>query len=371
MQIKLDQIRPSENKNSLSEFLNKDIQLGPQFNLKKKQALYNDLFLLFSAGLDMKRALELIVEEQKNKKDKTVLSKVYNEVIAGVSLSEALNQEKDFTDYEIYSLKIGEESGKLVEVLEHLKNYYHKRIEQKRQVSSALSYPIVVLCIAIAAVTFMIGFVVPAFAKTFSTFNAELPPITQWLIDVSDNFYFYISSTLTCVLLLLILLKIFKDKPVVKKWKAKVILSIPFIGKIVHLSKLTQFCENMRLLVSAKTSLLESINLTSQMINFYPLQEGLIRAKKDVMNGESLNQSLKKSKIFPSRMVYLLAVGEEVNKLEEIFLQLSELYGNELQHKSKLLGSVLEPILLIFIACLVGFIVIALYMPMFSLSELI
>lgn len=101
------------------------------------------------------------------------------------------------------------------------------------------------------------------------------------------------------------------------------------------------------------------------------MQTALTGCKEKIMNGKSLSESMSTYKIFPSRMVYLLAVGEEVNKLESIFDQLSELYGNELEHKSKILGSVLEPILLIFIAVLVGFIVIALYMPMFSLSDLL
>lgn len=357
--------------NSLKDFLNKDIKIGAQFNLKKKQALYNDLYLLFHSGLDMKRVLELIVDEQKKKKDKAILDRIYQKVIKGEKLSEAFKAERDFSEYETFSLQIGEESGKLKEVLEHLKNYYQKRIEQKRQVTSALSYPIVVLCIALAAVTFMIGFVVPTFAKTFKTFDAELPAITAWLIEFSDNFTSYVFAFIISLLGSILLYQLFKEKEIVQRIKSNLALKTPFVGSILHLSKLTQFCENMKLLVSAKTSLIEALDLTSKMVKFYPIKKGLIDAQVQVMNGSGLSESLKSHKIFPSRMIYLLAVGEEVNKLEDIFSQLAELYGNELEHKSKILGSVLEPVLLVFIACLVGFIVIALYMPMFSLSDLI
>jgi type IV pilus assembly protein PilC len=372
MSININEISNQQKPNtSIQDVLNKDIQIGARFNIKKKQSLYNDLFLLFNSGLDMKRVLELIVEEQKNKKEKEILNRIYQKVIKGETLSNAFAAEKDFTEYETFSLKIGEESGKLTEVLSHLKNYYQKRIEQKRQVASALSYPLVVLFIAIAAVTFMIGFVVPTFAKTFKTFNAELPGITKWLIAFSEDFSTYATICLVILVTITILYQYFKKHESVRKWKAKLILIIPFIGKIYYLSRLTQFCENMKLLVSAKTSLIESLELTSKMIDFYPVQFALKQSKIDIMKGSSLSESLKNFKIFPSRMVYLLAVGEEVNKLEEIFGQMGDLYASELEHKSKILGSVLEPILLIFIACLVGFIVIALYMPMFSLSELI
>jgi len=369
--VKINNIPLAKEQDGLKEFLNKDIQIGAQFTLKKKQALFNDLYLLFHSGLDMKRVLELVVNEQKNKKDKALLERIYKKVVSGVSLSKALSAEKDFTEYEIYSIQIGEESGQLSEVLFHLKNYFAKRIEQKRLVTSALSYPITVLGIAIAAVTFMIGFVVPTFADTFKTFGAELPAITAWLVGFSENFGLYASVFFGGLIALLIGYQFVKNEDSVKKLRDKFLLSIPFTGKIYHLSKLTQFCENMKLLTGAKTALIESLSLTGRMLDFYPIQSKMEGIKHEITNGSSLSKSLSKVSVFPSRMVYLLAVGEEVNKLEDIFGQLSELYGNELEHKSKILGNVLEPVLLLFIAVLVGFIVIALYMPMFSLSELV
>lgn len=371
MGVNINNISTVRKENGLKEFLNKDIQIGAQFTLKKKQALFNDLYLLFHSGLDMKRVLELVVNEQKNKKDKALLNRVFEKVVSGTSLSEALGAERDFTEYEIYSIKIGEESGQLSEVLFHLKNYFQKRIEQKRLVTSALSYPVTVLGIAVAAVTFMIGFVVPTFADTFKTFGAELPGITKWLIGISDHFGFYAAVFFTVVSGGFIGYQLVKKKAVVKKWRDKFLLAVPFTGKIYHLSKLTQFCENMKLLIGARTSLIESLDLTGRMLDFDPIQSNMDAISLDVTNGKSLSKSLSNFKTFPSRMIYLIAVGEEVNKLEDIFGQLSELYGTELEHKSKILGNVLEPVLLLFIACLVGFIVVALYMPMFSLSELI
>lgn len=371
MGVKINQISSSQENSGLKEFLNKDIQIGAQFTLKKKQALFNDLYLLFHSGLDMKRVLELVVNEQKNKKDKALLQRVYKKVVSGVSLSESLSKEKDFTEYEIYSIQIGEESGQLSEVLFHLKNFFAKRIEQRRLVTSALSYPITVMGIAIAAVTFMIGFVVPTFAETFKTFGAELPAITKWLMSFSEQFPIYAGIFFVATVVVFIGYQLVKKRESVKKWRDIILVSIPFTGKIYHLSKLTQFCENMRLLIGARTSLMESLGLTGRMLDFHPIQSQIDNIKLDITNGSSLSKSLQKVKTFPSRMIYLLAVGEEVNKLEDIFGQLSELYGKELEHKSKILGNVLEPVLLLFIACLVGFIVVALYMPMFSLSELI
>lgn len=362
------EVRP---KSSIIELLNKDIKIGPQFNNKKKQALYNDLFLLLNAGLDIKKVLELVIEEQSNKKDKKELIKISDSVLKGNSFSEALATHPDFSEYEVFSIKIGEESGELIKVLSHLKEHFSKKIEQKRLLTSALSYPIIVALIAIGAVAFMIGFVVPKFADTYNSFNAKLPPLTQWLLDVSKNFNTIATVSFGSVLLLIVLLKVNKQKTWMKKLKASVLLRTPFIGPIIKLSKLTQFCQSMELLSGAKTPLIDSIDLTSKMLDFHPIQVALIDARNNLMNGQTLSHSLKAHPFFPKRMNYLIGVGEEVNKLEEIFNQLGTLYGKELEHKSKVLGNVLEPVLLVFIAVLVGFIVVALYMPMFSLSELL
>ena len=371
LEVKNIKQKESSSKSSLSDFLNKDIQLGKRFTNKKKQALYNDLFLLLNAGLDIKRVLELVVEEQSNEKEKVILTEVYNNVLKGESLSESIRRNKDFSEYEIYSIKIGEEAGKLSQVLSHLKDYYAKKIEQKRLITSALSYPVIVLLIAISAVTFMIGFVVPKFAATYKSFNADLPAVTQILVDFSDNFYLISMYFIVFLVSIFVLISVSNKKTWFKKFKASFFLSIPFIGNIIKLSKLTQFCQSMELLTSAKTPLIDSIDLTGRMLDFYPIKFALQEAKIDILNGMSLSKSLSKHKFFPTRMNYLLGVGEEVNKLEEIFNQLGELYGNELEHKSKVIGTVLEPVLLIFIAILVGFIVVALYMPMFSLSDLL
>lgn len=352
-----------------SEFLNKDISFKKGISLKRKQALFNDLFLLINAGLDIKRVLELVTSEQKKKKDKELLNGIYQNVLTGGSLSEALSHSKVFDKYEVYCIKIGEESGRLASVLKHLAHFFEKKIEQKRVVTSALSYPVVVLCIAILAVVFMIGYVVPTFADTYNNFDAELPAITQWLVSFSASFPLYLSLFIGSILAIVFVFVFFKNHDWLRKFKAKFLLNIPFIGKIIRTSWLNQFCLSMHLLTNAKTPLIESLGLVKNMLDFYPLSKALAYTEDQIIKGKSLSKSFSEFSFFPSRMVYLINVGEEVNELEDIFHQLSVLYTKELEHKSKILGSVLEPVLLLFIGALVGFIVVAMYLPMFSLSE--
>ena len=338
---------------------------------KKKQTLFNDLFLLLNAGLDIKRVLELIVEEQKKEKDKEILENIYEAVIQGSSLSEALEDSTFFSVYECYSIKIGEESGKLADVLHHLRDHFEKKIEQKRQIISALSYPMIVMFVALGAVAFMIGFVVPTFSDTFRKFDIELPAITKFIIDLSNSFDNIMLVTGLVITSVVVFYSMNKSKDWFKKIQAKALLSMPIIGPILHLSYLAQFAQSMSLLMKAKTPLLDALDLIQKMIPSYDLRKALDESKGSIMKGEPLADTLGKHKIFPSRMVYLIGVGEEVNKLDDIFDQLSELYSKELEHRSKLLSTVIEPILIVFLGLVVGFILVAMYLPMFSITEML
>lgn len=356
----------------LKELLNKDISFGRGgLSDKKKQAIFNDLHLLLEAGLDIKRVLELIVEEQKKKKDKEILEEIYKKVITGNSLSEAMEMSTYFTTYECYSVKIGEESGKLDEVLMHLRNHFEKKIDQKRQITSALSYPVLVMVVAFGAVAFMIGFVVPTFADTFKKLDIELPAVTKFIISLSDSFASIALGGLAVFAVMGAFYYLNKDKTWFQKGKAKVLLSLPVFGGILHLSYLTQFSQSMSLLLRAKTPLLDALGLIKKMINSYDLEQALDASKEEIMKGESLATTFSKYKIFPSRMIYLIGVGEEVNKLDGIFSQLAELYSKELEHRSKLLSTVIEPILIVFLGLIVGFILVAMYLPMFSITDML
>ena len=354
------------------ELLNKDISFSSRgLPDKKKQAIFNDLHLLLHAGLDVKRVLELIVAEQKKAKEKAILEAIYQEVIQGSSLSEAMEKSSHFSVYECYSVKIGEESGKLDEVLLHLRNHFEKKIEQRRQIVSALSYPLIVMFVAFGAVAFMIGFVVPTFSDTFKKFDIELPAITRWIIAISNSFDQIMLVFAALVIGLLVFFKVNQAKPWFQKWLAKLLLRLPVFGRVLHLSYLTQFSQSMALLLSARTPLLDALDLIQKMINSYDLKQALEQGKAEILKGESLAKTMEAHKIFPSRMVYLVGVGEEVNKLDDIFSQLSELYSKELEHRSKLLSTVIEPILIVFLGLVVGFSLVAMYLPMFSITEML
>jgi type IV pilus assembly protein PilC len=353
----------------LFAFLEKDISLsGNKLSDKKKERFYSELKILFSAGIDIKTALELVEEEQQKKQDKELFGTIKQKVVNGSGLSDALNGTGKFSPYEYYTLQIGEETGHLNEVLEELSSFFATKIAQKRQVVSAISYPMIVLFTAFGAIFFMLKYVVPMFSDVFKRFNSDLPGLTKFIIHLSSVFSKYVPVFLMIIIGSFVLLYSQRKKKWYKKYSSLLLLKMPFIGDMVTKVYLERFCHSMNLLISSKTQLVNSIELVSKMIDFYPITTSLENVRQDILKGEPLYLSLSKYKIYNKRMVSLIKVAEEVNQLDVIFGKLSKQYGEEIKHKTGLISSMLEPIMIIFLGLLVAVILIAMYLPLFRLG---
>jgi len=349
---------------------NRDIQLFNSFNDKKKERFYMDLRILLMAGIDLKTALELIIEEQPKEKDKVFFGTIYDDVIKGKSLADALKKSGKFSEYEYFSIEIGEESNRLNEVLEELMNYYSDQAALKKQIISVLSYPMFVFVITIGLVYFMLTSVVPMFADVFKQFGSELPSLTLKVIYLSENFPFYAMITAIVVIGIGLLVYWQKNEIWFRNGTSSVFLKIPKVGQLIKLVYLARFTQAMHLLLASKTPLVRSLELTTRMIKFYPLQVAITQMKEDVTKGKTLHESMSAFSIFPKRMLSLIKVGEQVNQLETMLGKLSKQYNEELKYQTNVIGKIMEPLILLIIGCIVGVILVAMYMPMFNLSNL-
>lgn len=361
----------SKKKSGLNlDFLNKDLQLfGAGLNDKKKERFYSELCILFSAGVDIRTALELIEEEQTKEKDKLLFTALKKAIIGGAGLSKAIEQTGMFSPYEYYSMQIGEESGRLPEVLQELAFFYSKKIQQKRQLTSALSYPAVVFCASFGAIFFMMKFVVPMFSDVFKRFKGELPYFTRLIIQVSDVFSNYSLYIIFTLVSLIVFLYSQRNTIWFRKWSAEVLLRTPIIKDMISKIYLARFCQSMNLLISAKTPLVTAIELVKKMVGFYPLEISLQTIQDDILKGQPLHLSLAKFKIYNRRMISLIKVAEEVNQLDTIFLKLSKQYSDEVEHQTSILGSLIEPVMIIFLGAFVAIILVAMYLPLFQMSS--
>ena len=363
---------PAFKKEKNSPILEREIHLfGPSFPAKKKEDFYAELSVLLNAGITLKDALVLIMENQKRKKRQLFYRDMVNELVSGRSFSDVVRSRNEFSEYEYYSLKIGEETGTTAKITEELGKFFARKNDQRRNLVNALTYPIIILVTAVLVVIFMLRLVVPMFQDIFKLNKVELPGITKFIIATADfvkNFGWWIVPFIAA---LLIFRKLYSHKPWFKRNKDRMLLRIPFLGNFIKAVYMAQFTQAVTLLTASKVPVLNSIDLVSRMIDFIPLKEALSNVSKKIVEGHSLSESLKFNKIFDNRLISMIKVAEETNRTEFIFERLNQQYSIEVQQKSKLLSTLMEPLIIVIVGTLVGVILVAMYLPMFKLGSIL
>jgi type IV pilus assembly protein PilC len=354
----------------LTKVLNNEIVLfNKEFSNKIKLNLYKDLQMLLSSGIDIKTSFELILDNFNKIEDKKILEQIKSDIVNGNSISVSFAKSGKFSMYEIFSIKIGEETGKLNIVLKELSTYFAKKIDQKRKILSAFSYPAIVMLTAIGAIFFMMHFIVPMFEEVFKRFGNKLPPITQFIINVSHNFSRYLVFFILFMIVVVIIIYINRKNEHYRKYSTSLILRIPVFGELIRKINISRFCLAMELLLTSKTPILNAIQLIQKMLPFYPIESSLIIIEMDLLHGIPLNKTMGQFSIFDKRMISMIKVAEEVNQLDKIFGQLKDQYNSEVEYLADNINSVMEPMLIIFIGIFVGFILVSMYLPMFQLSS--
>jgi len=373
--INLNQYKKTINKtsskplnNNFIAFLNQDISFGNnRLNNKKKEQFYTDLSTLLNAGLDLNTSLKLLAEEQQ--KEDNVFSKINKSILVGKPLSIAMQQTNLFTKYEYQSIKIGEETGQLPQIMLELKKYYENKNALRSQFISLVTYPIIVILIAFGVLFFLMNFVVPMFIGFLKQVNAELPAVTQFVLTLSKTFSEWYKIVLGALFIIFSFFYFQRNTEWFLKYSGAIILRIPLFGKMMQRIYLTRFCQSMSLLINARVPLVQALDMTAEMVAFYPIEQSLKRIKKNILKGNTLHQSMQKEKIFEKRMVSMIRVGEEVNKLDEIFKKLTLQYADSVEHQSKVLKSIIEPILIIIVGGVVALVAMAMILPIFKMSS--
>lgn len=351
-------------------FLNKDIKLfGGALPDKVREGFYLELSTLLEAGVDIRSSLELIMNEQPKKKHKVIFAGIAKEIEMGITLSSALKKKDYFTPYEYHSVQIGEETGKLITVLKELAGFYHKKIKQSQQIIGAMTYPLIVLVVAVGAVSFMMAYVVPMFADVLKRSGGELPVITRMVLNLSD---WVKKSAGPGILLLTAVITLGvsqRKKDFFRDGSARLILRIPIVGGIVRKLYLSRLANTLSLLIASKIPIVQAIQLVRKMVRFYPIEKSLGEVEENILTGMPLHKSLGRHSIYPPKMISLIKVGEEVNQLELFFNKISEQYSNEVEYQTSILSKFVEPLIIVVLGVVVGVILIAMYLPLFKLGQ--
>lgn len=345
--------------------------LPTQFNDKRKSQFYTEFTALLNCGVDIRRTLELLAEEQSSEKLKFIYLNVLDQVIKGSSLSNAMQSHAVFTSFEYQSIRIGEETGRLIQIMEALSIYFDERVQLRRQLVSVFTYPVVVLSITFGVIYFMLGTVVPMFQDVFKQFGQELPPLTQTIVLLSANFKSFLIVFVLIISGIVALAYSQKNTESYKRILSTLQLKIPVFGPLFQKIYIARLCQSLTLLIEAKTPLLRALELAEQMVGFYPIQIALQEAKKEIAQGKQLHECFEKFTIFDKRFISLLKIAEEINQLDVTFNRLTKQYRQEVTHQTKLIGTILEPTIIVLIGGIVGVIMVAMYLPMFNLSNVI
>ncbi|SEK54950.1 type II secretion system F family protein [Parapedobacter koreensis] len=353
----------------LAAWLTKDYTLFSPFGDKQKESLYHELGILLQAGIDLKAAFDMLISQQQNKKNAAMLTEVQSAVVQGSSLSAAMQQHKPFTPYEYHSVQIGEETGKIAAVLQDLARFFRKRLKQKRQITSALTYPFIVMLTSFGAIFFMMNFIVPMFADIFQRSGNALPPITQLIVSVSEVSRNYAPLIILALAALSMWLYLRRNNAWNRRWTAWLMIRLPVFGGMIRKVYVARFCNSMALLTGSKIPLIRALQLCRQMVGFYPIEHSLIAVEDRVMHGHPLHSSLAAFPIYDTKLVSLVKVGEEVNQLADFFGKVADQYNDEVEYQSATIAALLEPLIIVFLGLFVGLILIAMYLPMFQMGD--
>lgn len=369
---------PSKNKKIVSEkqpknsfwgFMNQDIQFfEPSFGIKKKVVLYGQLETLLSSGLDIQASLELIEQSFKHKKDQELIQKLREAVVSGKSLSESMAELGKFSIYEQYSIQIGEETGRLHLILKDLATFFEKTLSYQRQLTGALAYPIFVLSFSVLAVLFLLRYLVPMFSGIYGRFKQDLPSLTQAVVSLSNWTAIIMPYFLMGLLVLFLGAYSQRQKIWFRKAMAWTMLHIPLFGGIIQKVYLSRFCQAMALLLVSGVPLLNAIKLVKQMIDFYPVSHSLELTENQIFQGVQLHEALSNFDFYPAQTLALIKVGEESGKLHLMFERLATQYTNEVDQQTAIVGSLIEPILIVVLGAIVAVILVAMYLPLFKMS---
>lgn len=340
--------------------------------MKDKVVFMRQMATMVGSGLPLTRALEIMHMQASNPLFKKTLKTVLKSVESGKTLADSFReQEEIFDEITINLIEAGEESGNLETILEKLAAELEEKNSLGSKIKSAMIYPAIILFVIIAVVILMMFVLVPSMAEIYKDFDAELPWTTQLLMNMSSFFVNYWWAVVVILVVLVVGIKYYLDTDKGKRNFDKLILKVPGVGSIVAKMQLSQFTRILSLLLSSGLSILKSLELTASSLSNQMFRDTVIEAKNEIEKGGALAIPIARSEYFPLLVSSMIAVGEETGEMDSVLAKVSEYYKEEVNTATSNLSSILEPLFLIIMGLAIGFIAMAVYMPMFQLSSAI
>lgn len=343
----------------------------PKVDHKALSVMCSQFAIILRSGIPIDTSIALISRQVKEKHLKKMLEKSEKDVARGNGIANSFEKNCPYLPPTfIETVRAGEESGTIEHSFETLYKYYDKSFKTKQKVKQAMSYPIFVLMVAMVVLAVVMVKVIPTIAETFVDLDGEMPTMTRGMIAMSDFFRRNIWWIIMAVLVLLIIGKISCNTEEGKAWWNRMKLKVPVLGNIAVLNGAAQFANTMATLLAAGLNVDRSLQITGKVLDNYVMGQEVSRMTGKIEEGKRLGDCMRESKFFPDTLIEMCAIGEETGELETTLETIGTYYDNEAQHATTKAIQKLEPTILVLLALFAGFIVIAIYLPMFTMYDL-
>ncbi|RMD91958.1 MAG: type II secretion system F family protein [Calditrichaeota bacterium] len=346
--------------------------IGSGVSMKEIAQFTRQLATLLEARLPLAMSLEILANQASNLKLQQIIRKILLDIKEGKSLSNSMKRYPHiFNDLYISLIKVGEHGGILEQTLSRLATYLEKMVHLHRKIRSAMAYPLVVIFVAIGAVTFLLAGVVPTFAELFQDFGSQLPAPTQWMLTVGSviKTHFWL-PVLICLGIWLLLKKIKKNEKVACYFE-RLSLSIPLIGGLIRKNFLAKFCQTLGTLLNCGVSLLTALEVTGYATTNKIFIKAIQNMKDRIVRGRSLIDLQSIDEPFTLLIAQMIRIGEETGTLDFMLLKVAKSYEEELDASIEALTSIIEPVIIVVLGVILGGILIAMYLQIFDLVNVI
>ena len=326
---------------------------------------------MINAGLPMVQCLNILGSQMENANFKKIISTVTTDVEGGATLAEGLAKHAVFSKLYVHMVEAGETGGILDIILNRLAVYLEKAEALQRKVKAAMMYPAVVFFVAIGATVFMLMFIIPTFAKMFTDFGGDLPTPTKIVLGISDflrSSWYMLAIGITGVVIA------FKRYYATDFGKLKVdrfALRVPVLGSVIRKAAIARFTRTLGTLISSGVPILNGLDITARTAGNRVVELAIFATRESISQGETIAEPLKKSGVFPPMVTQMIGVGEQTGALDEMLEKIADFYDDEVDTAVDSLTAVIEPIMIVVMGALVGGMLIAMYLPMFKIVNVV
>lgn len=352
-----------------------EISFGDKIKDEDIVIITRQLSTMISAGLPIMKALDIIASQASKKSVREMFEDIKSQIEQGAPFSRGLEKYRNvFGDLYINMVRAGEAGGLLDNVLDRLAGYMEKAISLKRKVKAAMMYPSVVLTVAVVVVWGLMVFIIPKFKEMYEGFGGTLPALTQFTINLSN----FLSSwyggglILAFIVISIVTIRILYKKSEKGRYTIdQFLLKIPKIGDLLKKVAVSKFSRTLGTLLNSGVPILEALDIVAKTSGNKVIEKHLMRSKTDIESGKNIVYPLEKAGVFPPMVTQMISVGEETGALDQMLTKIADFYDDEVDRAVEGLTKLVEPMLMLFVGGAVGFVIIAMYLPIFKMGSVV